>query len=295
MVGPSNLSSGLATELLEREIPVTWLSNTGRFFGRLESTTGYNIERQISQFEAHKDIAFRLSLSKAFVIAKMKNCRTVLRRYNRQRELDEVDTTCDAIDKLADKCSGALSTNELLGYEGVASRIYFKSLSLLLPNDFSFDGRTRRPPRDPFNSLLSFGYTLLLYEIFTAITSRNLHPYLGLMHEPRRGHPALASDLMEEWRPTIVDTLAMSLCTTAQLKSDDFEDPVEDRGGVYLTRDASKLFISKFEKRLRSENQYLSYVDYPLTFRESLSFQVGALAKAIENCDPGIYRPVLLR
>ena len=115
------------------------------------------------------------------------------------------------------------------------------------------------------------------------------------MHQPRRGHPALASDLMEEWRSVVVDSLAMKLITTSQIKISDFQEPDIENGGVYLNRDSSKSFIQQFEQRSRTENKYSSLVDYPVSYRESLALQVGSLIKAIEKSDPGIYRPILLR
>lgn len=295
IIGASHLSTGLAVELLERDIPVTWLSTSGRFFGRLEPTTGFNIERQISQFEIQKNTDFRLALAKSWIAAKIKNCNVLLRRYNRERELSEVEKLFEVFDDLTHKVSQARSIDVAMGYEGAGSKIYFQALSLLLPTEFRFEGRSRRPPRDPFNSMLSFGYTLLLYEIYTAIVGKGLHPYLGFLHQPRRGHPALASDLMEEWRPIIVDSLSMGLFTTGQINTDNFVSDAQEREGVYLTRDASKLFIEKFEKKMRTHNQYSACVDYPLSFRESIAFQVGALVKAIENSDATLYRSVVLR
>jgi CRISP-associated protein Cas1 len=294
LVGSCNLSSGLAIELLEREIPVTWLSSTGSFFGRLEPTSGYNIERQVEQFEMHKDNTFRISLARQWVVAKLENSRGVLRRYNRRRDEGTIEQRCEQMGDSIERAKNAESINELLGIEGTGARHYFSGVSTLMPEEFQFEGRSRRPPKDPFNSLISFGYTLLLYEVFTAIVAKNLHPYLGYLHQPRRGHPSLASDLMEEWRAVIVDSLAIGLLTSRQLKPEHFREPAED-GGVYLTRDGSKIFLEKFEKKLRSHNQYLTYVDYPLTFRESLAFQVGALVKAIQLKDHRSYRPVIVR
>lgn len=294
LLGSCHLSSGLAIELLEREIPVTWLSNTGSYFGRLEPTSGYDIERQIEQFTAHKDSGFRIDISKRWITAKLENSKGLLRRFNRRRDDEDVERIMRLIDEVVVDVSRAESLNELLGYEGNAAKLYFKGLSMLLPEPFKFNGRSRRPPRDPFNSLLSFGYTLLLYEIFTALSAKNLNPYLGFLHQPRRGHPSLASDLMEEWRAVIVDPLAVGLLTGHQLKPEHFQEPRDD-GAIYLTREGSKIFIEKFEKKLRSHNQYLSYVDYPLSFRESLAFQVGALVKAIQLKDYSAYRPVTVR
>jgi len=294
MVGPANMSTGVMTDLLERQIPVTWLSSSGRFFGRLEPTTGYNIERQIQQFNIQRDENFRLVLARSWVNAKILNCRTLLRRYNRNREILEVTDAIASLEIFAEKAASASSIESLMGFEGLSAKQYFQAVSKILPASFAFTGRSRRPPRDPFNSLISFGYTLVMYEIFTALTTKNLHPYLGFMHQPKRGHPALASDLMEEWRAVIVDSLAIGMLVGAELKNEDFEDPNED-GAVFLCRSGSKVFLEKFEKKLRALNQYLNFVDHPLTFRESLAFHVGALVRAIETEDPTVYRPIILR
>lgn len=294
VIGAAHLSTGLITELLERDISMTWLSSSGRFFGRLEPTSGYNIDRQILQFERQRDEHFRLVLSRSWINAKIRNCRTLLRRYNRNRDLEMVSKTIDELEIMAEKSLQADSIETLMGFEGLASKKYFQSLNLLLPDDFKFSGRTRRPPKDPFNSIISFGYTLVLYEIFTVLNCKNLHPYLGFMHQPKRGHPALASDLLEEWRAVIVDSLALSMLTGSELKSIDFADP-DSEDGVFLTREGSRTFLNKFESKLRSMNQYLNFVEYPLTFRESIAFQVGALVRAVETGDATIYRPIIVR
>lgn len=294
LVGRTHITTPLITDFLEREIPITWLSATGKFYGRLEPTTSINIERQREQFRRADDEIFCFELAKSFITAKIRNSRVLLSRYNRDRKIERVEELNDDLRKYPVKVLEANSIEQLLGFEGNASRIYFEALGLLVKEDFKFTGRTRQPPTDPFNSLLSFGYTLLLYEIYTAIANKGLNPYSSFMHQIRKGHPALASDLIEEWRPTIVDSLVMNLISTCAIVKSDFRPPAEN-GGVYLNYDASRVFIQKFETRIRSENQYLTYVEYPLSFRESLQFQVGSLVKAIEQDDPTIYRPVLIK
>lgn len=294
LMGNTHVTTPLMTELLDREIPLTWLSETGKFYGRLEPTTSFDIHRQREQFRKADDEIFCFEMAKSFIGAKVRNCRVVLRRYNQTRKIPTVDVLDADIKRYLQKINDCADIPQLLGYEGNASKLYFQALGMLVPEDFRFSGRSRRPPKDPFNSLLSFGYTLLLYEIYTCISNKGLHPYIAFMHQPRRGHPALASDLIEEWRPTIVDSLVLSLVSKNIIKREDFREPAEN-GGVYLTRDAAKVFIKQFETRIRSVNSYLSFVDYPLSFRESLQFQVGSLVKAIEEDDPSIYRPVLIK
>jgi CRISPR-associated protein Cas1 len=295
LIGHTHLTSPLATELLEREIPVSWLSSTGKFYGRLEPTTSINIQRQREQFRRSDDVRFSHELAKRFIKGKIKNCEVVLRRYNRNFGYDDVDEIIDELKRYVLKVESSEDVEQLLGFEGNASKIYFKGLGRMVREEFSFNKRTRQPPTDKFNSLLSFGYTLLLYEIYTAITNKGLNSYCSFLHKIRRGHPALASDLIEEWRPTIVDSLVMSMVQTGVITSDDFLPQDENTGAMFLTRDGLKKFIQKFEYRLKQHNSYLNYIDYPLSFRESLQFQVGTLVKSIEENDYDIYRAVIIR
>lgn len=295
LVGNISLTSPLSIELLEREIPVNWLSSTGKFYGRLEPTTRVNIARQREQFRRADDEQYSLELAKTFIIGKVKNCQVVLRRYNRNFDFGDVQENIDELKRYVIKISEAESVEQLLGYEGNCAKLYFKSLGMMVKDDFKFEKRTRRPPKDKFNCLLSFGYTLLLYEIYTAIVNKGLHPYCSFLHKIRSGHPALASDLIEEWCPTIVDSLVMNLVQMKIITEEHFLPQEETTGGVFLTQEGLKIFIRKFEERLKQHNSYLSYVDYPLSFRESLQFQVGSLVKAIEENEFGIYRAVLIR
>lgn len=295
LVGNISLTSPLSIELLEREIPVNWLSSTGKFYGRLEPTTRVNIARQREQFRRADDEQYSLELAKTFIIGKVKNCQVVLRRYNRNFDFGDVQENIDELKRYVIKISEAESVEQLLGYEGNCAKLYFKSLGMMVKDDFKFEKRTRRPPKDKFNCLLSFGYTLLLYEIYTAIVNKGLHPYCSFLHKIRSGHPALASDLIEEWRPTIVDSLVMNLVQMKIITEEHFLPQEETTGGVFLTQEGLKIFIRKFEERLKQHNSYLSYVDYPLSFRESLQLQVGSLVKAIEENEFGIYRAVLIR
>lgn len=295
LIGNISITSPLSIELLEREIPVNWLSSTGKFYGRLEPTTRVNIARQREQFRCSDNKDFLLELAKTFIAGKVKNCQVVLRRYNRNFEYEDVQENIEELKRYIIKISEAETIEQLLGYEGNSAKLYFNSLGKMVRDEFKFNKRTRRPPKDKFNCLLSLGYTLLLYEIYTAIINKGLHPYCSFLHKIRNGHPALASDLIEEWRPTIVDSLVMNLVQTKIITPDHFLPQDETTGGVFLTKEGLKIFIKKFEDRLKQLNSYLTYVDYPLSFRESLQFQVGALVKSIEEKDTNIYRAVLIR
>lgn len=158
------VSSRAIVDFLERDIPVTWLSTTGKFFGRLKSTSAQDMSRVKEQFARAEDAAFCLDLARLTVFRKIYNQRAILRSYNRRAESRLVQQTYDQIRILADKLHTAKTVDEVMGYEGAVARLYFRALSEFLPEEFRFEKRTRQPPTDPFNSMLSFGYTLLMYD-----------------------------------------------------------------------------------------------------------------------------------
>ena len=291
LFGNIQLSARVITDFLRGGIPMTWLSGTGLFFGRLESTQHINISKQRQQFRLGDDTNFCLRLAKNILEAKAANSLTIMRRYQRAANVPAIDNLIQQVVILSRKIHSMHSLEQLLGIEGSIARQYFRALSLVVNPDFAFSGRNKRPPRDPFNSLLSFGYTLLLYDVYTAIASTGLHPYAGLLHKDRQGHPALASDLMEEWRAPIVDSLVLSMVQRREIQPDDFQPP-DVNGGVYLCHEASKLFIAAYEKRLNRQNQY---GDKLMTFRELLHRQAGLLCKALLDEDPDIYEPIFIR
>jgi CRISPR-associated protein Cas1 len=295
LLGSISVTGPCMIELLEREISMTWIGYNGKMFGRLEPTTGINIERQREQFRRGEDEDFCLRLAKQFVMAKIRNSRVLLSRWHRERNVEKLAGLLDDLKQYEQQAAEASHINSLLGYEGTASRAYFEGMGLVVPQAFAFSKRSRRPPRDAYNALLSMAYTLLMYECYTALKTKGLHPYMGFLHQIRKGHPALASDVMEEWRSVICDSIVMDLVSHRKISPEDFTLPAPETGAVYCTGEASKRLIEAFEKKLRVVNNYISFVDYPLSFRESIQFQVGSLVKAIELKDPEIYRPVVIR
>jgi len=292
LFGRIGLSAYVINYLLEESIPVTWLSNTGRYYGRLDCTTHINIERQRLQFRFSEDESFRLELSKRFILGKISNQIVLLRRYNREREKQKVREIIVKIAELRENSQRVSDIKQAAGCEGMCARLYFEALSMLIDRDISFSGRSRRPPEDKFNSMLSFGYTLMMYEVYNAIELRGLNPYAAFLHKDRTGHPALASDLMEEWRPVIVDSLAMSLANTHEIKPEHFYEA--ENAGIYLTDAGRRVFLDKFEKRIRRDHKYTNN-EFSMNFRQSVLSQVTALCSALENKDASLYKPVIIR
>lgn len=290
LIGSVQVSSQAMISLLQLGIPVTWISGTGKFFGRLESTSHVQVFKQQKQVVLQDSPLF-LELSRKIVLAKIHNQITILRQYNRRAKSAVVSNDIEFICRIRKDIHKAANKEELMGYEGIIARIYFHALGQLVPEEFAFSKRTRQPPLDPFNTMLSFGYTLLMYDIYTAISNQGLHPYFGFLHALKNHHPALASDLMEEWRPVIVDSMALSLIHHHEITAEHFQRS-EEQEGIFLTREGRSLFIKAYEKKLHTSNQY---VDGKQSFRKSLETQAQRFGRALMEEDAELYYPVYIR
>lgn len=289
--GNIQLTTQCMAECLKRGLMVVFYSANGAYFGRLISTNHVNVERQRLQAVLSED--FKTDIAKNIIWAKIKNQSVILRRYARNRNIsaDESIARMVQLGKKIDTCN---NTDQIMGFEGAAARIYFAELGRLIDDDFKFTGRNRRPPLDPFNSVISLGYSIILNEIYGKLEAKGLNAYFGILHKDREKHPTLASDLMEEWRAVLIDSLAMSLLNGHELTEDDFYKD-DNSGAVFLTKEGFKTFIGKLEKKLHSDNNYLAYIDYRVSFRRALDLQVNSLCQAIEGNNPKLYKPVLIR
>ena len=193
-----------------------------------------------------------------------------------------------------DKVEHSNNAEQLLGYEGMAARTYFEALSEIIEPEFKFSGRSRRPPRDPFNSMLSLGYTLLMYEIYPKAENEGLSPYYAVLHKNYTNHPALISDLMEEWRSVIVDSTVLSLVQGHEIKPEHFEY-ADNSQGVFLTKEGLSKFINKFEKTMNRTSRYLLYDQAERSMRKSIQEQCRRMRIAIANEDVNEYAPVIIR
>ena len=183
---------------------------------------------------------------------------------------------------------------EMIGFEGQAAKYYFKGLSACIDENFTFQGRNRRPPRDEFNSMISLGYSILMNEVYCKVEMKGLNPYFGFIHRDAEKHPTLASDMIEEWRAIIVDATAMSMINGHEILKDHFYFNM-DEPGCYITKDGLKLYLNKLERKFQTEVRYLKYVDYAVSFRRGIFLQMEHLAKAIEEGDASLYEPIIIR
>lgn len=292
ILGNAQITSGCMKECLERGIPVSYFSKGGRYYGRLMSTGHIKAELQRKQAALY-DKPFALELAKRIICAKMQNQLVVARRYAKSCDVEIGDvekmlTICIA------KARQASGLEQLMGYEGTGAKYYFDGLSRCVEEDFTFKGRSKRPPLDAFNSMLSLGYSILMNEVYGAIEVKGLNPYFGFMHRDAEKHPTLASDMMEEWRAVLVDATVMSMVNGHEIGIDEFYTDIETPG-VYMEKDGLKKYLNKLEKKFQTENRYLSYVDYAVSFRRGISLQMSQLVRAITTENAEAYQPIRIR
>lgn len=256
--GHVGLSAPLMHRLAEDGIALVLLDDNGRFKARLEGAVSGNVLLRKAQFQRADDTAFTLDMARACVAGKLKNTRQVLQRGAREAK---DDGEAKALVRLADNLAASLralpevtTLDGLRGVEGEAARQYFSGFELLLRADrrdaFRMDGRTRRPPRDRFNAVLSFLYAMWMNDCRSALEAAGLDPQVGYLHALRPGRAALALDLMEEFRPW-ADRLALTMINRGQLVADDFA--IREGGGVSLEGDARKAVVVAYQERKRDE------------------------------------------
>jgi len=279
LFGNIQVTTQALRELCNRGIPVCYFSTGGWFYGIAHGLGHKNIQLRILQFAGAADEARSLGLAKRFVTAKIRNQRTMLRR-NAEGIPAPVLRRLSRLVKRAESCDNA---EELLGVEGSAARDYWAHFPRMLKGDlqgaFEMDGRNRRPPRDPTNALLSFGYSLLTRELTVTAMAVGFDPLVGFYHKPRYGRPALALDLMEEFRPLVVDSAVLQAVNTGVVGPNDF---VRRGGAVALQGPARSRFIKAYERRM---DQLVSHplFGYRVSYRRILEVQARLLARHLNG------------
>ena len=232
-----------------RGIHLVFLSEYGKFHGRVQGPVSGNILLRRQQFAALEDPVQRTRLCKSILLGKLVNSKLFLQRQKRERE-DANGRIADAIEALTDAAKDlreAVTIESMRGIEGAAAAAYFSALpDMLQGTTLSFSGRTRRPPEDPVNAVLSFLYTLLKNDVQSALEGVGLDPAAGFLHTLRPGRPALALDMMEELRAPICDRLAIALLNRKQITETSFE---QLHAPVLLNEDGRKTILSAWQKR----------------------------------------------
>jgi len=236
-----------ALELLLGEgIPTAFLSMEGRLKGTLEPTRSKNIPLRVAQYETCRKPDFRLAVARRIVAGKVRNQLRLVQRFQHNRPELDFSTSQRDLNRLHAEVDRKTAAGGLLGLEGQATAVYFEAFRRMFKR-LSFERRTRRPPTDPVNSLLSLGYTMLANEYLSAISAIGLDPYLGFFHCLSYGRPSLALDLCEELRHPLVDMLTLDLVNRGILKEDDFS---QESGGFMLKPEGRKHYFAKYERRM---------------------------------------------
>jgi CRISPR-associated protein Cas1 len=249
---------GVTTSLIHRCAAdgrdLVWLDRRGRFRGRLQGPVQGNVLLRSAQHAAHSHPRMPVAIARQMVAAKVQNGRYLLLRAARDARDAERRTALTGAAGVAADVIGRLpsleSLDALRGAEGEAARAYFGVLRVAMRSDLGAlapEGRSKRPPRDPVNSVLSFGYTLLRNECAGALEAVGLDPQVGYLHALRSGRPALALDLMEELRSTVVDRLVLTLFNRRELREGDFE--ALPGGAIYLTEGGRRKFLAAYQER----------------------------------------------
>ncbi|KAA3613949.1 MAG: CRISPR-associated endonuclease Cas1 [Calditrichaeota bacterium] len=245
MMVPASITQQALHFMMDRGIEIAYLSQNGNYYGAFTRGDGNHVLYRMAQFKKHGDTRFRLQLSKRFIEGKIAN---MLLIWKRQKRHNNNGKQLKQLHEIQQRLQSAKTLDILRGHEGAASVIHFHLLRTALQGDWYFKQRIRRPPPDPVNAMLSLGYTLLYSRMSSTIQLHGLDPYLGFFHEIKRGHAALASDMIEEWRVPAVDALVLRLVNTHQLKPADFR---KDKKGYTMSKPALEKFATAFEARLQ--------------------------------------------
>jgi CRISP-associated protein Cas1 len=273
LYGNIHLTMPAISTCLYHQIPVVFLSQAGKYKGHLWSVDGGELTAEFAQFECRQDEDLRLAIARAIVRGKLLNSKQLLLRLNRKRHSEAVAKAIAGLNADLQSVAVATAVDQLRGYEGSGAARYFAAMGQLIQVEgFALTRRTKRPPTDPINALLSFGYTLLCNNVLGLILAEGLNPFLGNLHRSDRKETHLAFDLMEVFRSPIVDSMVLRLVNQGILEPDDFEPPTAD-GGVYLREGARRLFLQHFEVRISEMTAYPGRLE-PVEYRRAMQLQV---------------------
>lgn len=276
--GNIQITSPVIASVLENGIYISFLSSKGKFRGILLPNQHKNVFLRISQYERYLDDEFQRTLASKIVNAKIKNAKTVIRKHLSNHPEQVFTQELISIEQIMEKVKKIPPIPVLLGLEGQASAVYFRVFRKMILADMLFSGRSKRPPKDAVNALLSLGYAMLTHEILSLLFATGFDPYVGYLHGIDYGRPALALDMVEEFRHSIIDRLILNLVNTRIITQNDFIE--DNEKGFILTKDALKKFIIHYEKRMTDQ------IEHPRThektsFRNIVREQIYRISRTI--------------
>ena len=308
LYGRITVTAAVVAALMERHIDVCYLTRHGKYLGRLQPEFSKNSLLRREQYRAAFDAERSLPLARQFVLGKLMNMRTWLMRMNRKLDSEKIRQAIRRIKLACNGAQDATGVDQVRGHEGEGSAAYFSVFNHLIRASetpdasdgthaqsekqvWQFTKRVRRPPTDPINSLLSFGYTLLANDLFSAVNVVGFDPYVGFLHAERYGRASLPLDLIEEFRPVIVDSVVISAMNNARLTVEDFR---EEMGGIFrLTDDGRKKFLMLYEDRKKTEFSH-PVLKQKTTYQKCFEQQARFLSKTLMG-ELDDYPPLLIK
>ena len=275
--------------LMDRDIPIIHMNHYGtRCLGTSLSPAAHHAPARILQFKTTLDSNLSLPLAAKIITAKIRNQRRLLQRLTNDRKIDAT-TNLQRLNALLQRANHPANAPELFGFEGAASATYLSCWARLLPTEFPFEKRSRRPPLNPVNATLSFISAILTNEVTALIHAHGLDPALTVFHSPDSGRPSLALDLIEPFRPVIAEALTLDLFSRSILREEHFH-PTED-GGIHLSPEGRKKLILQYEKRIQREF-FSTQRQHRTSLRQQLDNTISQFKAALAH--PDDFAPFLI-
>ncbi len=315
IVGNIHITASAMKMLMKHRIDTIFIAKNGKFFGKLTFDPSKNVFLRIKQYKLLDNLSFIINLSKTIIKAKIKNQIVFLQKLNRKRSLSNIGNAIKRLKSFLFTLEKANNLDKIRGIEGIASKTYFEVFHHSFQPEFAiFRKRSKNPPEDNVNAVLSFIYTLLYFRLDSYIEAEGLDPYVGYLHTLDYGRKSLAFDLLEEYRTPIGETLTVALFNLGILKENDFEEvtfssenddyPLEadsdnkekvviKKRGVLLTKDGIKKVINQFEKRLNTEYFY-TLENRKVFYKELIHKQVKHFKRIILG-EEMEYKPLMIK
>lgn len=276
LYGAVQISAQAMQALMELNVAIAWFSPAGRFIGTAQGLPSSGVDARMGQYQLWGQPEKRLLVASEIIRAKIHNQRVILMRNGKAD-----DAVLVRLARLRDSCAHQLNLAALRGVEGEAAALYFASFASMIRENlpFDFNGRNRRPPRDEVNAMLSLGYSVLTKELTGIAYTVGLDPFLGFFHSPRYGKPALALDMMEEFRPLITDSVVISLINRREVGPEDFERTAK---GTLLKDSGRRQFWRAWTRRMDTEVTHPAF-GYKMTYRRMLEVQMRQLWRFFRN------------
>jgi len=284
----TSITPAVMGECLQRAIPIVIVGGHHQVIGVCQAPSLHGSIR-LAHYQIMTDAGFGLAIASTLIEAKIANSRRMLQRLAANRQIAAPAAALATMENAATTALSATSLDAIRGCEGTAASRYFDALAAFFPTDAPFERRSRRPPHNAANALLSFGYTLLTAEISTGLHASGLDPALGFLHEPDDGRPSLALDLIEPLRAPIADALALDLLNHLTVRPEEHFEPKD--GGIYLNRDGRRRFYVGYERRM--ERPFTSEQSGErTTLRREIQRQIHSMKRAIREREP--FEPFLM-